>query len=145
MKFFPQLRLPSYGCGSAGQSCDWKGFAGRDEEGLCCFTCTDLERTFNVQVIDLRVLDILSCLSRSLASRSANHWSMDQLVAEAGSWRSSEDKSGEEGSAGEARTSFKRAEYLPGQEQVLKLPSWVTAPIDCRYDNTFLISSTRTL
>ena len=69
MKFFPEVRLPSYGCGSAGRSCDWKGFAG----GVTvCFTCTDLEIVSNARVISLRVSDIFSCLSKSCASRSAN-------------------------------------------------------------------------
>ena len=72
MKFFPEVRLPSYGCGSAGRRCDWKGFAGGVTVGACCFTCTDLEIVSNAWVINLRVSDIFSCLSKSRASRSAN-------------------------------------------------------------------------
>ena len=58
----------------------------------------------------LSVSDIFSCLSKSLVLRSTNRWLIDQLVAEAGSRKSSEAKSGEGVSAGEAKISFKRAE-----------------------------------
>jgi len=69
MKFFLEVWLLSYGCRSAGCSCNWKGFVG----GVTvCFTCTDLEIISNAQVISLRVLDIFSCLSKSRASRSVN-------------------------------------------------------------------------
>ena len=69
MKFFPEARVLSYGCGSVGWSCDWNGFAG----GVTvCFICTDLEIVSNARVISLRVSDIFSCLSKSRASRSAN-------------------------------------------------------------------------
>jgi hypothetical protein len=72
MKFFPEARVPSYGCGTAGRNCDWKGFAGGVTVGACCFTCTDLEIVSNARVINLRVSDIFSCLSKSRTSRSAN-------------------------------------------------------------------------
>ena len=61
-------------------------------------------------VINLRISDIFSCLLKSLASRSANRWSMDQSAAEAGSRKSLEVRSGEGASAGEAKISFMRAE-----------------------------------
>ena len=74
MKFFPEVQFPSYGCGSATRSCDqWEGFVGGITVGACCFTCTDLEIVSNTRVINLRVSDIFSCLSKSRASRSANH------------------------------------------------------------------------
>ena len=72
MKFFQEVRLPLYGCGSGGCRCDWKGFVGGVTVGACCFTCTDLEIVSNAWVINLRVSDIFSCLSKSRASRSAN-------------------------------------------------------------------------
>jgi hypothetical protein len=109
MKFLPQLRLPSYTCGSAGQSCDWKEFVGSGAGEACCFTCTDLERISKAWVIDLRVLDIFSCLSKSLTSRSANRCLIDQSVAEAGSWKLLEDESGEGTSVREAKISLRRA------------------------------------
>ena len=42
------MQVPSYGCGSAGRNCDWKGFAGGVTVGAGCFTCTDIGRALRV-------------------------------------------------------------------------------------------------